>query len=223
MRRLLTLLPALLLAGCGGLPELPPPSPQAQAAWEQHNLRLAELDHWQMQGRFSLTAGDENWTGTMTWNQSPGDVRIQLSSPMGQGLIALTETAEGAVLEMADDRTYRGESGEALFRDTVGWDLPLDTLGQWLLGRPDPDRDFRTRLSERGLVTSLYQGPWQAEYPAYHQDLQPPLPRKLQLTRRGVKLKLVVDRWSIRDNAGSTTTPTGSEHESKTVAGTGQT
>lgn len=224
----LTRLPVALfltipLFSCSTLPDLPAPSAEALAAWQAHHQRLQGISHWSAQGRFSLTAGDQNWTGTLDWQQTPEQIRIRLSSPMGQGLISLTETAAGATLRTADQRLIHGDSGEALFRDALGWDLPLGTLGQWLQGRPAPGSDYRYLLSDQGLITTLYQGRWQAGYQAYH-DLNPPLPRKLQLLRRGVRFKLVVDHWSIQDNSctePSTRHQTDQRHACKPLARTG--
>ncbi len=193
----------LWYAGCTSLPTLPPPDPAAQTAWERHRQALTGLTTWQLQGRFALHSDTTHWTGTLTWHQYPDGYRVQLSSPLGQGLIALHSGPAGAELITATGQNYYDDDAESLFAHTIGWDLPLDSLGMWITGQPAQRGDYRYGLTTQGQLAILYQDRWQARYLSYFDDARPPLPRKLNLEGRDLRLKVVVDTWTVPDNISS--------------------
>jgi len=191
----------LSVAGCTSLPTLPPPDPSALAAWQSHGNSLRRLDNWQLQGRFALHSGDTHWTGNIYWARHRDSYRIQLSSPLGQGLIVLTSDFTGASLQTATEQQFHDTDAESLFANTLGWDLPLNSLGYWITGQPAPDEPHRYALTPQGYLEELYQNRWHLQYLGYRSDTQPVLPRKLALEGRKIRLKLVVDNWTLLDNA----------------------
>ncbi len=208
MRQRLLLAWALLVSGCAGLPDLPAPTPAQQTAWLAHRQSLAAIGDWRMQGRFALHSSSEHWTGSLTWESSAnGDYRLQLSSPLGQGLVALYSDAAGVTLVTANQQTLSDSDAEALFARALGWHMPLAAMQRWVLGLPAAAGEFRFQLAEQGWLQTLYQDRWRVQFLDYHQDLLPPLPRRLQLVGRELQLKLVVDNWSVLNNAAVASPP----------------
>lgn len=197
MRKLLLILLATwVVSSCSRLPVLPAPDMASQQAWQQHDIRVAAITGWTARGRFSLQSPDDTWTGTLQWQQQGDSYHIQLSSPLGQGLIRLSGDSHGALLELGNGSQYPGDDAESLFKNTLGWYLPLVSLRHWILGRPQNDEPFSYILTHEGWITKLHQQNWVTLYKEYYREHSPPLPRRLMLAGGDLRIKLVIDQWT---------------------------
>ena len=195
MKQLCIVACLVLLGGCSSLPPLPSPAPGSLQAWEQRDRDLAELTTWSIQGRFSLIAESESWTGMLSWQRHGDRYAIQLSSPLGQGMIRLSGASNAAILELGDGRRYQDASAETLFKDRLGWEFPLTSLLHWITGRPQRAEEYSFELTPDGKIIRLHQQRWIVLYQQYYDKLTPELPRKISLSNSDLRIKLVVDRW----------------------------
>ncbi len=149
---------------------------------------------WSLQGRIALKAGENNVSGQLHWQHRPNQDELLLLSPLGQGLARIVSNVDGVLLEMPKQAPRRAPNAESLTRDALGVALPLAGLSYWVQVQPEPSRPFEQTLDEAGQITQIRQDGWVIDYlqymsePAYR-------PRKLNIARDGLEIRLVIDEW----------------------------
>jgi outer membrane lipoprotein LolB len=139
---------AAALTGCASLPTVPP----------------AERVHT---GRFALTASrgeqSDNLSGRFTLAVRADGLTLDLSSPFGNTLARFETRATHARAWVPDGngrlREARGIDAESLAVELLGWPLPVDGIGDWILGRPVPARAARITAQD-GKVVAFEQDGW---------------------------------------------------------------
>jgi outer membrane lipoprotein LolB len=186
MKYLAGLLAVLLLAGCATTPV--PTSSQSAAA----------LDAWQLNGRVSLTRGEEGWHAGLFWQTQADTYYLRISGPLGQGGFQLNGDARGVVLVDADGQTFAARDADALLAQVTGWQLPVTGLRYWIRGLPEPvaGQAQETR-DEAGRLNRLEQSGWTIEYQKYQLVGDILLPAKLQLIHADISVRIVIDQWEL--------------------------
>ncbi len=146
-------------------------------------------------GRVLASNDGRAFSANFRWRHTAVDNEIWLMSPIGQTLAYIAADANGATLTAADQREYRALSVEGLTRQALGWPLPLAQLQHWIRGATVPgsatavvDRDARGRL------LLLEQEGWSIRY-VYPETGGGILPRQLELTQGGQRIRMVIDEW----------------------------
>ncbi len=172
-------------AGCA----TPPVEPRLPAS-------NAAIQDFALEGRIAVKMDARGYSAHLKWRHIGEADSLRLFTPVGTTLARLDADAAGAQLVGSDKKVYRAENPESLTREALGWDLPLQGLQHWVLGRPDPglpmsgeQRDTRNRLER------FVQNGWQIAYQAYAGDGV--LPKRMTLARGGLSLRLLVDRWDV--------------------------
>jgi len=186
MKHLAALLAVLLLAGCATTP-----APRSSES-------AAGLSAWQLNGRVSLTRGEEGWHASLHWKQQAERFFLKISGPLGQGGFQLSGDSRGVVLVDADGQTYVARDADALLQQATGWQLPVTGLRYWIRGLPAPlagaaqtDQDAAGRLSQ------LVQSGWTVKYDRYQIVNNISLPDKLNLMRDDISVRIIVDKWEL--------------------------
>jgi outer membrane lipoprotein LolB len=144
-----------------------------------------------VQGRFSVQYGEESLSGLLNWQAAPDSDEILLSSPLGQGLASITRDAGGVALMRPGQEIITAENAEQLTEATLGFRLPLEGLRFWMQGKPDPARASRIKNSETGELEQISQDGWTIDYLQYRESR----PRKINVKREDLQIRLVVDEW----------------------------
>jgi outer membrane lipoprotein LolB len=188
----------LLLIAMGGLlsactttrrPSQAPGS--APAAWEQRLPALQQLAAWKLDGRAAVAVGSQGWQASLDWREQGAFAELHLAGPFGVGALTLKRTPEGLSLNGAPP----SDAVVAQVQERLGFELPLDNLRFWLLGVPAPDTPFEVVRDERDRATQVTQAGWLVVYEKYMAVAGDLLPARLVLTREGVRVRIVVDRW----------------------------
>ena len=190
MKFLAGLLTVLLVAGCATTPV--PRSSQPAAA----------ITAWQLNGRVSLTRGEEGWHAGLYWQEQADTFYLKVSGPLGQGGFQLNGDARSIVLVDADGQTFVAQDVDALLVQVTGWQLPVRGLRYWIRGLPEPAaaRAQVTR-DEAGQLLRLEQSGWTVNYQRYQLVGDVLLPAKLQLLHADIAVRIVVDQWELGDAA----------------------
>jgi outer membrane lipoprotein LolB len=174
---------ALGLAGCAAVP--PASAPLDVDAWP---------DRWALQGRIGVQHGETSLAGQLHWRHAPDSDELLLTSPLGQGMARIVRDGDGVALELPEQPVRRAADLDALTRDALGYELPVGGLRWWLQARPDPARSHQLQRGTDGRVSQLKQDGWTIDYTQY--VAEPMLrPRKLVVSREGLEIRLVADRW----------------------------
>ena len=190
MKFLAGLLTVLLMAGCATAPA--PRSSQPAAA----------MTAWQLNGRVSLTRGEEGWHAGLYWQEQDDTFYLRVSGPLGQGGFQLNGDASGVVLVAADRKSYAAPDAEALLVQVTGWRLPVRGLRYWIRGLPEPAAGkVQATRDEAGRLRRLEQSGWSIEYQRYQVVGEIYLPAKLRLIHDDITVRIVVDQWEPGDIA----------------------
>jgi outer membrane lipoprotein LolB len=190
MKSLAGLLTVLLVAGCATTPV--PRSSQSAAA----------ITAWQLNGRVSLTRGEEGWHAGLYWQEQADTFYLKVSGPLGQGGFQLNGDARGIVLVDADGQTFVAQDVDALLVQVTGWQLPVRGLRYWIRGLPEPAAGkAQVTRDEAGQLLRLEQSGWTVNYQRYQLVDDVLLPAKLQLLHADIAVRIVVDQWELGDAA----------------------
>lgn len=182
---------ALVLGACavvpGGVPSVDPTTVSA----------------FQLDGRFQLKVQKEGYPGRVRWQHSENADELWFYSPVGASVARLRQDESGALLVTADGEEYRAADLRQLALDVLGWDLPLDGLPYWVRGLSWPaGPPAHEEVDSDGRLEQLSQGGWRVSYLDWTPAGVAGLPSKLDLQGERLRMRLVVERWSVVRNAG---------------------
>ncbi len=184
----------LVLAGCSSKSGLPTDTAGEQQ-WQQRQLELASVQDWNLRARAVLRLEGEAYQVGLSWRRDAERFVLLLEAPFGQGVIRIDRDPAGSYrLHLPDGRIYRNDSAEALLDELLGWSIPISGLEYWIRGLPRPDSAYTRRVAGSGNTRSLRQDRWDIDYLDYFADV-PPLPKRIDLARDDIALKLVVEHW----------------------------
>lgn len=176
LRWLACLVAVLTLAACAELSPLP---------GETEVSLGPALERFVADGRISLRQGDRSDHLQFDWQHGPGRDVVLFSSPLGQGLAELGREAGGAWLKLPGKPEQRAADLPSLAQRVFGVALPLEILAEWLGG---------ARPQLEGEVDG-----WRivvAESAPYRERR---LPRRIEIRRGDIELKIVVSGWGEND------------------------
>jgi len=183
---------ALLVTGCATIP----PVDGVGVLARDHGL--ASLSRWSFTGRIAVQAANDGWSGTLHWVQQDQNYAIEIRGPVGAGTVRLNRSEQGSVLHLSDDQSFTGRDARNLLIDHFGWDIPVDALQLWIIGRLDPARDKRYELDASGRLLRLHQSGWDVEYKRYVRSGDFDLPEKIFARNEQAQIRLFVDEWSMQ-------------------------
>lgn len=188
------------LSACVSLPEVSAPVNDSMA---QRIAKLSVLDDWSMQGRIAVKQPGGSGQGKILWEQTGETTDIGLAGPLGAGAINIHWVPDELTMVGADldvRHRYIGEdAAEQFLAEQLGWQFPAASVRYWLLGIPNPGYQFEQKFDDAGKLTSISQLGWRVEYQRFAQVDEHLLPSKLGIQNTEVRLRLIVDRWSLGD------------------------
>lgn len=168
----------------------------AQLAREQ---RLAQADHWLLQGRLAISNGKDGGSGSFSWRQDGERYEFTLRGPAISGMnFRLSGGPDGAVLEGLERGPLRGPDAEALMRQALGWEVPLRDLRAWVLGMRADSGPAELSFGVNRLPSLLQQDGWAVDYREWDETRQPPLPTKVFAASPPYKVKLSIESWQFQ-------------------------
>lgn len=185
---------AALLAGCPSMPRKAP----GPYGWAERRAELQQRGHFDLKGRVAVAAGQEGFNARLRWKQQGAHSQLALDGPLGVSGAQID--FDGETLKVF---TARGQQlYDAAARDELaarlGFEPPLQSLRYWIQGVPDPAAPADEMLDEQQRLASLHQGDWEIVYGAYTDAGGQWLPERMTLRRAGVRVRLLIDDWSVR-------------------------
>ena len=155
-----------------------------------------QLERWSIKGRMAFNTDKESWTVTLHWEKEADRFKIRMIAPLGQGTWQLSGDHDHVRLTTEDNHQYEAVSAEALLRQTLGWEVPLQGLEYWVRGIPQPDSPMKQiAFDEQGRMINLQQAGWRISILQYDNIDGTDLPGKLFMSNDHFTLKLVIKDW----------------------------
>ncbi len=170
----------LLLAGCASQPVVPHPSHVEDAGFA-------------MNGRILVRHDDKRDSAGLRWAHQAGSDEILLLTPLGQTAARIYRDDKEATLDESG-RHYQDKDVESLMMQVLGWRLQMDSLHHWILGQPAAS-DALVERDRLGRISVQYQDGWEVRYLKYSEDKADAMPSRMQLSRPGLQLTLLIDGW----------------------------
>lgn len=197
MRWAAGLLLAVTLGGCASVrPGPEAPGANAEAAWERHRVALQQLPGWAATGRVVVRQGGEGFSASLRWRQQAGAYVLRVMAPLAQGTWQLSGAPGIARMQGPDGQAVEAGDPESMMREALGWSLPVAGARYWVLGIPDPAQAITLReLDAQGRLARLEQAGWTVQVQEYTEVGEYLLPRRLQISRDGIDIRLAISRW----------------------------
>jgi outer membrane lipoprotein LolB len=185
----IALLATLTLAGCAAPIRVPDPAVAMPDP--------AVLRHWTANGRMAFAATGEGGSGSFTWDQVEGETRLDLRGPFGAGGLRIVANDVSLTVQDGGGRNLDAEEARAELQVRLGADLPWTSLRYWMLGVPAPGAPGAVSSAEAGQLRVIEQAEWTIGYDAFTSAAGMLLPRRFTASRGEVRVKVVVDSWSV--------------------------
>ncbi|MFO1419249.1 MAG: lipoprotein insertase outer membrane protein LolB [Methylotetracoccus sp.] len=180
----------LVLGGCGTAP-LRTEGPAA----DQSALRA--LAHWRLDGRIAVQTPKEAIQAGLFWEHEGTQDRLRLSGPLSQGTVSIVVQPDVVLIRDSAGRTTMSRDVEQALKRELGVAVPVASLRWWVTGLPEPDVTGEARYDASGRLQRLDQRGWQIEFERFVSVGGLSLPQKMAAQGGDIKLKLVVDDWSV--------------------------
>jgi outer membrane lipoprotein LolB len=189
---------ALLLASCAMQPakqNLPPIVGSPEANQAARAARFAASPDWSMSGRIAVTNGKQGGSGRIEWKQDGARYAATLSAPVTRQSWRVDGGPDGATIEGMAGGPRSGADAAALVYEATHWRVPVDALGDWLLGlRRDGDS---LHFGADGRVDRIEGEGWVVAYSDWRSTAGIELPGRIEAVQGTARVRLVVDTWTL--------------------------
>lgn len=138
----------------------------------------------QLQGRISIQYQENDQPQTVIvgfdWQQSPQELHINLTSPLGQTIATVQQNAFGARLEQAKQAPRIATDIESLLAENLGWTIPVAGLKAWLQGFDLAANGHAIALPATDYLRLQSQG-WQIDFVSWQADAGIAHPKRIDL------------------------------------------
>lgn len=186
-----------MLTACNYLPKSINKAPDN---WSQTVTQRQQLSSWKITARLGLQTEDNGGSLDVYWNQKDEIYKIRLIAAMGQGAFLIKGDAAGVLLKSSEGMAY-AETADELLASSLGVNIPLSGLHDWLRGIPAEGRQVRKQSwDEQGQLHSLVQDGWNIEMSDYKKVGEHLLPHTFYLDRDDqpeLEIRLLVRQWTL--------------------------
>ena len=166
--------------------------------WESHKDEISRLNAWRLAGRISVRHENEAWSASLYWQQNNDEYKLSIVAPLASGSVEIYGDTDSVSLKTREGQVYADSDVELLMRENLGWSVPISAMGYWIKGMPEPVATVdQILLDDTGKLAELNQSDWQVIYQAYTRSGGYRLPSRLQISRVGTTVRLIINSWNI--------------------------
>jgi outer membrane biogenesis lipoprotein LolB len=178
----------LLLASCASVP----PQPALNTDEAERSRVLNAQSHWAFSGRMAYASAGQGGSAQLQWQQrgAVSDVRINVPLALASVRIRFDATQAQAQVLDGDGRVLQSGKPDELLQKWLPVPIPIADLAPGLRAFW-PESSALTNAAASGKVEL---SGWLWQYTQW-QNAPVRLPGKLEISREGTRLRLVIDRW----------------------------
>ncbi|NOR80900.1 MAG: outer membrane lipoprotein LolB [Methyloprofundus sp.] len=162
----------------------------AQLGRELKKQQKIELQKWSLQGRL-LIKSDDVLTANIQWQHENKNDVLRLFGALGMGAMLIELNDHEIMLDTGNGKKQVSQEIDAFIARQIGFVVPLTALRRWVVG------DYLQDVPVLQMENGFQQLGWQVIYNEYMDTAIGVMPRKIKISKDKIKLKLVVDQWSI--------------------------
>ncbi|MBX2879605.1 MAG: lipoprotein insertase outer membrane protein LolB [Granulosicoccus sp.] len=196
---------AVTLLLCSFLQACATPSPIIQppdVTVAERDAQLAAIDAFEFRGGLGVWSDQQSISARINWQQQPGQLRVDLTAPLGIGDMLLTSENGMANLQRGDKTLASGPSVDQVLQQGLGLGakVPVGQLQLWIKGLPGEAQSINR--DDNGRLASLqYQDDtgirWQARFRSYKLVEDVALPSLITASGGQYSVRLVLKSWVI--------------------------
>lgn len=171
------LLCAALLSACATAPTTAPPA--SSVAAYRDSIELSG----RLQANYQLDGKPESVSVKFVWTQTPGKVDVDLFSPIGQTVAKISVTPQSATLVQANRAPQVATDIDTLTAQTLGWQLPVSGLRDWMQGYAQDGAGKRFVASPANNTVQTKDG-WRLRFVSWQDESAAhPVPKRIDAAR----------------------------------------
>ncbi|MDA0146969.1 lipoprotein insertase outer membrane protein LolB [Vibrio sp. LaRot3] len=190
---------ALTLLGCSSIQDS-----TLSVEWQAHQQRLDLISDYQAAGKLGYISPEQRESLNFHWQHNRDESQLRLTTFLGQTVLNMQITPQGASVETYDDQSFTDISADKLIYRLTGLSIPVEQLNDWLLGKPTNADQYTLNESQTlaSLIKQVKGQVWQIEYLSY-QDVtflgsSLPVPHKLKLKQGSTTINIVLSKWILK-------------------------
>lgn len=189
----------MILAACGTTKKTALSPEQVRQIWLEQQQLLARINGWQLRARAAIRTADDSGTISIYWQQQHSDYNLKMIAPFGRGSMLLEQKEHKVSLQDAKGEILSGKSAAGLIWMRTGWEVPVDELKSWVLGKAVDTDNPSIVVNSDGSIQSMRHQKWQINYLAYKkvsfkgETLL--LPSYIVLKSAHLQLKMRIHSW----------------------------
>ena len=154
--------------------------------------QLYHQAEWSLEGRLAVTGNNESSSASIIWKHQLDKEWLKLSGPLGQGATVVELVGGRVTIDRGDGHVQSSTQPELFISQQLGLFVPLQSLRYWMIGLPEPTQTFTE--TQDGFI----QAGWLIEYKQMQLVGAETMPRKVTVMNKRVKLKLMIDQWTLK-------------------------
>jgi outer membrane lipoprotein LolB len=120
--------------------------------------------------------------GRFNWSQRPGRIDVSIFNPLGQTVAEISVTPDAATLTQANREPRTAKDIDTLTQQTLGWQLPVAGLRDWLQGYAVDAQGKRFAASPANNNVVTRDG-WRLRFVDWQKGTATPMPRVIKAER----------------------------------------
>lgn len=187
---------AILLTACESLPD----QPAFSVEWQSHQAQLRQLTHYQASGKLGFKSPTLKQSLNFIWQHTPQQSRLRLTTFLGQTVLNLTMSDQGAEVVDNEGKTYQDQDATLLVYRLTGLLIPVNYMQDWLKGLPTAADSFQLQAETDTLLSlnkQLGSENWQLNYQSYQPVNNLALPYAMNLQQADTLVKIVISKWKL--------------------------
>lgn len=166
--------------------------------WLNHQRAVQNIQSWEAKGKVAASKQGEGGSASFVWEQHRDTFKVRMFGPFGAGSAELSGSDNQVVFEEGDGTKLVAEHPEEILYKATGLYIPVTGLRHWIKGIPAPQIPTRRiKVNVDGQLVYLEQSGWRIEYQNYREEHGQWLPTRLNLSRDGMLVKLIVKQWAL--------------------------
>ena len=163
---------------------------------QARQVELLQFNNWKIQGRTVIRNKQEAWNVGLRWQQNNNEFQIQLLGPFAQGGVSIEGDDKSVIMTLDDGQKLQSTNAEDLITKTLGVQLPINALRDWVRGLPHQQSKIELiEYDDKGQIIHLVQQGWDIDFKRYVPFKQYSLPSKIFITQTDRSLRLVITSW----------------------------
>lgn len=157
-------------------------------------------DTWRARGKFSYRSSEVTESGNFDWRQEGENYKLRLYGPLGMGSVKISGNPNLVRIQTGKQDISSDQPLSLLYRIT-GFEIPLNSMPMWLLGRPASNSSSDVTFDDKGQIQHFSERTWLLDYSEFKELDNQQIPTTINAHRGDINLRMLVYTWKAEKNS----------------------